>query len=280
MAEDSTQPPAPERALPEASPIDDMTWTAVAALWARAVEQTAEKPLLKDPTATAWLDTLRRDTRRFEQAAATRVAVCDRARLIDRWVTEWANEPTNSRGVVVELGVGFSTRCVRLSSLNLDFVGIDRDNTLQQRAKLSAADSISTQAADITADDWISELHKTVGSREHCFVAEGLLMYLPVAEVERLFARLAAAFPHATILFDAYARPALWLQRFHDSLRHLDASLCSTFVRSPHLKILESQTLRDSPIAYARMPRVYRLPGVNRLHATHRATLIPPGSTR
>lgn len=259
-------------------PPDPATWTAVAALWGRAVEQAHEQPLLHDPAAAAWLEALGLDTSSLSRATATRVAVCARARVIDDWVTAWSAEHAN--GVVVELGIGFSTRAQRLAHLGPDFLGVDREDPLRRREALDSSPKQETLAADLAQPESVDFLRDRIGSRPACFIAEGLLMFLDRSRVEPLLSRLATAFPGEAFIFDAYAPPARLLQRFHDSLRRLGEPLRSTFTLSPHLKIIESRTLRDQPDAFARLPWVYRLPGVHRLHATRLAVLTTPGSAR
>lgn len=260
--------------MPPLTPPDPATRTAVAALWGRAVEQARDRPLLRDPAAACWLDAFQFDTTRLAGATATQVAVCARARWIDRWVFAWAEQ--HPRGVVVELGVGFSTRALRLAHLALHFVGVDRAAVADRRATLDLTTKTlpPTLIADVTQPDLPDLLRSAVASRPACFIAEGLLMFLEPAKVDRLLATLAASFPRSPLFFDAYAPLARPLQRFHDSLGHLGEPLRSTFTRSTHLQLHESPTLRDTPDAFARLPRHYRLPHVHRLHATHRAILI------
>lgn len=271
-------PPTPAIATATALPLDPATWTAVAALWGRAVEQTADHPLIRDPAAAAWLEALGLDTSRLSRATATQVAVCARAKVIDAWVAEWAHD--HAPGVVVELGVGFSTRAQRLADRGLDFVGVDQVNAAQHRDPLDAPRGQPTLRADVTSARCVEALQPLIASRPVCFIAEGLFMFLEARQVATLLSRLATAFPGSALLFDAYAPPALYLQCLHDSLGHLGETLRSTRPLSPNLEHLESRTLRDSPAALRRLPWVYRLPGVHRLHATHRAVLRLPESAR
>jgi len=281
MADPPAEPQTTLDTIPADAP-SPATWTAVAALWGRAVEQTRETPLIRDPAAAAWLDKLDLDTSRLTRAAATQVAVCARARLIDDWVTAWASEQDGDvGGVVIELGIGFSTRALRLANLNLDFVGVDQADAAGRRDPLAFANGLApTRVADVTEAACIDHLAVAAASGPTCIVAEGLFMYLEPAQVHTLLARLAAAFPDSTLLFDAYAPPARHLQHFHDSLGPLAVKLRSTWTGSPRVQVFETRTLRDDPAAWRRLPWVYRLPGVHRLHATHRAELTPPKSAR
>ncbi|MEM9418833.1 MAG: class I SAM-dependent methyltransferase [Planctomycetota bacterium] len=262
----------------DAESLDPVGWTAVAALWSRAVEQRHENPLLHDPDAAAWLDALGLDTSRLDRSTATRVAVCARARFIDTWVREWATR--HPLGVVVELGVGFSTRASRLVKTNLEFIGIDQEPVLRRRQSLNTETSESLLALNLEEPNALEALQNSIGSRPMCIIAEGLFMFLDSSSVDRLLTDLATRFAESPLLFDAYAPPARMLQRFHDSLGKLGQPIRSTFTVSPHLNILASHTLRDAPDAFARLPLVYRLPGVHRLHATYRAVLKAPGSAR
>lgn len=260
-------PPTPDCSLD----LSAVGRTAVAALRCRAHEQNRDPAarLLHDSIAADHLEKLGNSVPHFDHAP-TQVAVCHRARVIDGWVSGWLTQHPD--GVVVELGVGLSTRHARLNLRPEQTLGLDRPRILNLRRSLGHTGAMA--AADFIKDRWLDETPPWPRGRPVCFVAEGLLMYLPQSAVERLFVQLARACPSAMTCFDAYAPAAKLLAPYHRGLRQTGASLRSTFTRSAHLEMLETSTLRDDAAAFRRLPWIYRLPGVHRLHATYRARLI------
>jgi O-methyltransferase involved in polyketide biosynthesis len=265
---------------------DPLTQSARAALAARAAEQSAGPGrLLDDPLSVRWLNTL--GPPNTTVGRATQVAVCVRARQFDRWLADWAEQ--QSDGVAVELGVGFSTRLHRLRQLPLAWLGVDRPEvtTLRHPPPTSRSprfpnvgllpDILPTLLSlDLPSPALPARLRDHLHGRPPCFLAEGLCMYLPRRDLDALLARLAAAFPGAPLLLDAYAPPARALARFHDTLPGLNLSIRSTLTASPHLHLNQTHTLRDHPDARPRLPWPYRLPGIAHLHRLHHTTLRHP----
>jgi O-methyltransferase involved in polyketide biosynthesis len=248
---------------------DPLAWSAVATLHARAVEQDHPEPLLLDPPAARWWRDLAVDPKALPLGRATRVAVCARAVQFDRWAEAWLM--ANPAGVVVELGVGFGTRAERLGLEPEQTVGVDRAAVMARRRALGeGSPGIS---GDVTNPQITDQLVELVRGRPVCLIAEGLLMYLGPPEVQRLVRRLADRFPGATLLFDGYAPAAPFFTWWHDSLPRLGLKLRSTRPRSAPLRMEETRSLRDLPGASARLPFLYRLPGVHRLYGMYRATL-------
>ena len=249
---------------------DALSRSAAATLWCRAVEQRRSPRLLDDPTAADWFDRLSLNTGRAPVGRATQVAVCARARQIDLWIAHWQNTVANP--VVVELGIGLSSRAQRLGLDPGQVIGVDRVDVIAIREPLDPGGALIS--LDVRDPSLPSRLAEAIGGRSPGFIAEGLLMHLPARDVQSLLGRLAQQFADAPLFFDAYARWAPALKRLHDGMGRLNLPLRSTLPRGPWLTMLEKVAVTDSPAAARRLPRRYRLPGLDRVYALHHAKLV------
>ena len=107
---------------------------------------------------------------------------------------------------VIVLGAGFDTLCTELKAACPDVCCIEIDHPATQAAKRAATsgDDIGFIAADLARPDLGSLLAADPGFRPEAstlFVAEGLLMYMPLNAVGTLFTQMAAAAPHTQVAF-------------------------------------------------------------------------------
>ncbi|GAB3465054.1 hypothetical protein GCM10027321_29650 [Massilia terrae] len=111
---------------------------------------------------------------------------------------------------VIVVGAGFDTLCAELKAARPDVCCIEIDHPATQAVKRAAAggDGIAFIAADLARQDLSSVLathpafHRAAST---LFVAEGLLMYMPLNAVRALFEQMATAAPHCHVAFT-------WLQ--------------------------------------------------------------------
>jgi methyltransferase (TIGR00027 family) len=107
---------------------------------------------------------------------------------------------------VIVLGAGFDTLCIELKATRRDICCIEIDHPATQAAKRAATggDDIGFIAADLARQDLGSLLAAYPPFRPEAFtlfVAEGLLMYMPLDAVRALFAQMAAAAPRSHVAF-------------------------------------------------------------------------------
>lgn len=173
--------------------------TALMTLRARVDEQKKLRPRFEDPTAKEWLKSLgwpkelnAHYTRWIQEKTAVRVA------QIDDLVLDIRDALRTNR--VIELGCGFSTRRQRLKGL--EWVEVDLPEIIQARAALDPPNSEHTSIARSVLDlSWMDQV-ETKDPEKTTIVAEGLLYYLPLAEVRHLFEALRKKFPGAVMIYD------------------------------------------------------------------------------
>ncbi len=173
--------------------------TAVLTLRARADEHRRADRVFEDPTAVEWTDRLPWPSALDEwyaDGAQNNIAL--RVADIDHILRQLAE--TESVSSIVELGCGLSTRDVRLRHLGATWTGVDLSPVIDLRRTWGAAGRhVARSVLDPT---WPDE----VGPGPHVFVAEGLLYYLPRAEVDATLARMRRAYAGSVLVMDVLGR--------------------------------------------------------------------------
>ena len=203
--------------------------TALVTLWARALEARSDDPLLTDPAAIALTEQLRpalatQATPFHQQLVADKlpkqliILMALRARHFDQMARNFLLR--FPRAVVVNLGAGLDTRFERLDAgANVDTVAmneavrvVDVDlppMTALKRQLFAAHPRHELLAASVLEHAWMDALDR-YDDRRFIFLAEGLFMYFPPAEVKRLVMALANRFPGAELVAEVYHN--FWLR--------------------------------------------------------------------
>lgn len=179
--------------------LEGVSKTAILTLRARVDEQARPDRTFEDPLALSWwarvtwppeLDLWYGDAP--QRALALRAADIDH--IVRRYVA------TTGPLAVTELGSGFSTRERRLADLPITaWHDVDLPAVAALRAQWGAG-GVQLGASVLDLEAWMGRVAEAEGP--HLFIAEGLLYYLPRAEVTRLLAALAQRFPGSALLMD------------------------------------------------------------------------------
>jgi O-methyltransferase involved in polyketide biosynthesis len=178
--------------------------TAVLTLRARAEEHRRPDRKYEDPKAVEWLAKTAWPSELdlwFQPTIQSLLAL--RAHEIDGLIRRWASGVRSP--VIVELGCGLSTRFDRLRGAGaVRWIDLDLPEVIAFRESLEPWGDLAGHehiARSVLDRSWIDAL-AGVDPRNLCLVAEGLLYYLPRAEVDRLFADLDAKLAGAVAVFD------------------------------------------------------------------------------
>jgi methyltransferase (TIGR00027 family) len=131
---------------------------------------------------------------------------------------------------VVVLGAGLDTLCMELKAARPDLCCFEIDHPATQSVKRAAVDGsgIGFIAADLARQELGVLLKAHPNFRPDAstlFVAEGLLMYMPLDAVRALFAHMAAAAPHSQVAFTWFEPLADGRPNFRPRSRLIDAWL-------------------------------------------------------
>jgi O-methyltransferase involved in polyketide biosynthesis len=190
-----------------ASVAPDLQGVSKTMLWAlhnRAMEASRPDSVLTDPGSVRIHQTIDYDFERDFGIPSGSLAA--RAADIDCVLKQWiARHPG---GLVVSLGEGLETQSRRVDNGRVRWLSVDLPDAISLRERfLPPTDRfrhIGVSALDLA---WMDEVDSSAGV---FIVAQGLLMYLPPAQLETLFAGIASRFPGAEMVFDAVPR---WFSR-------------------------------------------------------------------
>lgn len=194
-------------------------------LWARAMENRSERPLLRDTKAAQIVDSLDFDFDRFRSESVPVVDYCLRASVIDQIVQRFL--VANPRGAIAELGVGLDTRFERLDNAEATWWELDLTDVMRIRRRFFENGPRRTMiAGSLLDDDWMEEIAEHLEG-PILFVCEGVFYFFDNSQVGEIVAKLADRFPGNGIVFDAqsplFLRVSNWRHPLSDS--HLKFAL-------------------------------------------------------
>jgi O-methyltransferase involved in polyketide biosynthesis len=167
----------------------------------RAAETGRRRPVLRDPRAIEIVDAVGFDRSRYSWAGGWTTVM--RTAGFDVWVKDFLAE--HPHGTVVELGTGLNTRFERVDNGTVHWIDLDLPDTIALRRRFfTDTDRRRMVAGSIADDDWLAVVRELPGP--YFFVSDGVLAYLPEADVTRTLASLAEHFPGALIAIDTYSQ--------------------------------------------------------------------------
>jgi len=203
----------------DAGTLEKVQATLLMPLWARAVESHREKPLLRDRKAAEIVESMDYDFDRFRRKSVPVAEYCVRASVVDRLVHEMLAEYPGA--TIVELGVGLDARYERLDNGTAKWFELDLPDVMRLRKRFfTPHERRRMVGASLMEEQWQQDL-MDFAVEPILFVAEGVLYFLPTAQVRQLLARLLETVPHGRLVFDAQSPMLLrfsnWRHPMEDS---------------------------------------------------------------
>ncbi|MBN1874299.1 MAG: class I SAM-dependent methyltransferase [Anaerolineae bacterium] len=172
-----------------AEALSTVSETMLATLYSHAVENRYPDALIRDPRAEELVAQIDYDFERFQLNPTNHTATCVRLRQFDRFAQAFL--AAHPDGVVVHIGCGLDTRFERVCSELPDnsqmmWYDLDLPPVIELRRKLLEETPrykmIAASALDLAWLD-IVDVHP---GKPFLFIAEGVFMYFPDAEMRRL----------------------------------------------------------------------------------------------
>ncbi|MEZ4380893.1 MAG: class I SAM-dependent methyltransferase [Nannocystaceae bacterium] len=216
---------------PDKLALSDVANTALLTAFCRAHETLRPQPLLVDRPSAAIVERLtplleRSPSRLHRRLAAGKlrddmvVHIALRARQYDAYARDFlARRPG---GWIVNLGCGLDTRFWRLDEpgeRTVRLIDLDLPEMIALRREfVGETDRYRMFPSSVLDHRWMDRVARQAAGAPLLFLAEGLFMYLPQAEVEALVVALRARFPGSELVFEAvnrrWLRPAMrWMIR-------------------------------------------------------------------
>jgi len=196
--------------------------TLLVPLYSKAMESQQPHPILVDRKAQEILEGVEYDFARLKIPRKTAVTLCIRAKKLDSYTREFLAE--HPRSVVIHLGCGLDSRCVRVQKGKVEWYDLDMPEVIDLRRKFyeetATYHMIPSSVTDLGWIDGISSQGRPV-----LVIAEGLLMYLKEEEVKALILKLKEAFPGCELVFDAFSVLTAKSAGQHPSIKKTGAAL-------------------------------------------------------
>jgi methyltransferase (TIGR00027 family) len=188
--------------------LTNVSKTAIVSLRSHVLESRKNKPLINDPMAEYCLDRLFHlateeekellFTRKLSTALTSHFAI--RARKYDAIINDFISENTSS--TVVNLGCGFDTRYWRIDNKKCEYIELDLPELVEIKKEILKEHlDYEIIGCSVLEPNWIDRVTSR-GNRNFIFVAEGLVMYLPKADVINLFRTFSDRFYHSQIVLE------------------------------------------------------------------------------
>jgi methyltransferase (TIGR00027 family) len=186
--------------------------TSLVTLYLRAMESQRPDALLKDEIAVALVKQMDHDFSWIAQiplSEVDKVALMLRSLEFDRRARDFLAQHPDA--VVVHIGGGLDTRFERVDDGHVQWYELDFPDVLALRRKLLGGEGrrhhlLAGSALDGT---WLDKM----GARDRSpclFLAEGVSMYLEVAQFKALVLTLRDNFPGSEFVFDAFSPLHIW----------------------------------------------------------------------
>lgn len=162
---------------------------------------------LHDPLAVELLDKINCDftamTKRFGDIALIWMA---RAYHFDTAIKHYLK--THPKGTIVNLGAGLETAFYRINNRQVTWIDLDLPEVISLRERLlPQSKQVVSIAKSIMDYSWMDDIKKY--NDEFFFVAGGLFMYFPEAQVKALFLEMSQQFPNSELIFDTMSKKGL-----------------------------------------------------------------------
>ena len=199
--------------------ISNVSTTAFITLYARALESQRKQPILEDPGAVRLAEALRPMLAASDRELCRKLAADDlpplliatmalRGRRMDRYARDFLAR--HGGGTVVNLGCGLDTRFQRIDDGRVVVVDLDLPPMIDlKRTLVDEGPRHHFLAASVLDPAWLDAL-PALAPPPYLFVAEGLFMYLPAADVRDVVVALRRRFPGSELVCEVFNN--LWLR--------------------------------------------------------------------
>lgn len=170
--------------------------TMLQTVYARAKESRT-RGAIHDAKAEELIDKLDYDFSLADKDAAMHSGVIARTIVLDALTQTYLEKHLGA--VVVNIACGLDTRCCRVSGYS-HWYNLDLPETIAVRERIMPESGSVSQIAMSAMDDWGSLIAEA--GAPALVIIEGLTMYLSQADVQRIFAVIAARFESVTVFVE------------------------------------------------------------------------------
>lgn len=203
---------------------DNIADTLFITVYMRALDAQRKRPILGDKRSLELIEQIDYPFEKYSGVTTmSRIGTCVRLKYLDEQVEEFID--SNKNVVVVNIGCGLDDRYSRVRNASkATFYELDLPECIELREQLIPAHSNQFLIPGSAFESgWLQELREKHPDGNFIFVAEGVFMYFPECEINRLLCYITGSFPNARIMFDVPSRKLSLHSDKHDTLRNAKA---------------------------------------------------------
>lgn len=180
-----------------------------------------DKLFLKDLKAEEIVSTLDYDFKSLKQSKWLSMYMSLRAYIIDELANKYLL--THKDSVVIHLGCGLDSRCLRVNNNFYRWYDVDFENVIDIRKKFYNENGNYKMIASSVVDfNW---LDKVESKKDILIIAEGLTMYLSIDEIKELLANINQRFKNVHLIFDAYSKIGVKASKIKNPVNQVGAKI-------------------------------------------------------
>jgi O-methyltransferase involved in polyketide biosynthesis len=272
----SVGPEGDDSARPISAELNQLPKKLMWNLYHRAIAARGAEYRFTDPQAIELVERIDFPFEQFDSDHAAYVAHWHalRARTVDAEIRRFL--AVHPAATVVALGEGLETQFSRVDNGALHWITVDQPDIVRLRARfLPDGPRQRSVACSARLPGWMDEVRS---ADNLLIIAQGLLMYLPLADTDQLITRCARRFPGETMLFDAVPARMVHAQQCRVSTERqhyqpppflwgVDAEVRRRFSLLPGVSELREVTpARGRGLLFGvLLPALRRVPGVDEL---------------
>jgi O-methyltransferase involved in polyketide biosynthesis len=195
-------------------------------LYAKAVESQQPNPIFVDTKAQEILAQVEYDFGKLRTPRKTTVTLALRAKKLDDVTRAFLDR--HAQGVVLHLGCGLDSRCLRVDGQQADWHDLDMPPVIDLRRHFyNENDHYHMIGSSVTDLAWIDAVGDALDTRGRpvLVVAEGLLMYLREEDVKALILKLKERFSQCELVADVFSVLTARNVRGHPGLKQTGATI-------------------------------------------------------
>ena len=182
----------------------------------------SRKGFFTDKTAERIADSIEYDFADVDKSEKLAIYMAMRAMQYDELAEQFIQKYPDS--IVIHLGCGLDSRCVRLSHTPKMWYDLDFPDVIELRKKYYTENvHYGMIESSVTDLQWLDSIDHN--GEQVLVIAEGLSMYLTEDEVAALMDALGTKFGKVTLLMDAYSKAAAKLSKIKNPINAVDAQI-------------------------------------------------------
>ena len=180
------------------------------------------KLFIKDIKSEEIINNLDFNFKKLKQSKWLSMYMAVRSSIIDEICNKYLLQKSDV--IVIHLGCGLDSRCLRVNNNYKKWYDIDFQNVIELRKNFYIEnEKYKMIGSSVTNLKWINKIDLV--SKNVLIVAEGLTMYLSEKEIQELLIEINKKFNNVNLVFDAYSKKAVKFSKYKNPVNKMNANI-------------------------------------------------------